>query len=67
LHGAKENELTEARRGTAQRRGEREPDDRGPKDVFDAEPASEPASGIMIAAQSLETKGKVLVADLTVA
>ena len=30
-------------------------------------PASQSASGIMIAAQSPETKGKLLVADLTVA
>ena len=55
LQRAKENKLTEARGSAAQRRGEREPDDRDQKNIFDAEPTGEPASpnGIMIAAQTI--------------
>ena len=44
LQRAKENKLSEARGSAAQRRGEREPDDRHQKNIFDAEPAGEPCS-----------------------
>jgi len=43
LQDAVEHQLVEARRSAAQRRGDREPDHRGEKDVFDAKAAGEPA------------------------
>jgi hypothetical protein len=43
LQGAKRHQFAEAGGGAAQRRGDGEADDRGEEDVFDAEPAGEPA------------------------